>query len=80
MRKILGGPVGSNQPLMPRCFAAVEFCHLNSAAVPSVRNTGVHESKALQVVTLRPLSLLTGVPGPGPELGPGQLTLRSLAR
>lgn len=53
----LVGPVDSNQPPMPRCFAAVETCHLNGAAVPSVRNTGGHESKALQVVAPRPRHL-----------------------
>ena len=48
------GPVDCNQPFMLRCFAAVETCHFNSAAVPSVRNAGGHESKALQVESPRP--------------------------
>ena len=49
------GPVGQQPAVMPRCFAAVETCTHHSAADPSVRNAGGHESKALQVVSPRPL-------------------------
>ena len=38
-----------NQPLMPWCFAAVEDCTHHIATVPSVRNAGGRESRALQV-------------------------------
>ena len=37
-----------NQPFL-RCFAGVESLTHHVATVPSVRNAGGHESKALQV-------------------------------
>jgi hypothetical protein len=43
----------SNQPLMPRCFAAVDFWSYHIATVPSVRNAGGRESRASQVEPLR---------------------------
>jgi hypothetical protein len=41
-----------NQPF-PRCIAAVEYCTHHIATVPSVRNAGVRESRALQVEPAR---------------------------
>ena len=45
----------------PRCFAAVETWSYHIATVPSVRNAGGRESKALQVEPLRPVIFETGV-------------------
>lgn len=41
-----------NQPF-PRCIAAVEYCTYHIATVPSVRNAGGRESRALQVEPVR---------------------------
>jgi hypothetical protein len=46
-------PGNGNQPFMPRCIAAVATCTYHIATVPSVRNTGVRESKASQVERFR---------------------------
>ena len=45
-------PEKSNQPHMLRCFAGVESLTHHIATVPSVRNAGDRESKALQVEPL----------------------------
>lgn len=63
-KEVRKGRADCNQPFMPRCFAAVEICHHNSAADPSVRNAGGHESKALQVVSPPPFfGVVPGGPG-----------------
>ena len=45
-------PERCNQPPMLRCFAGVESLTHHIATVPSVRNAGDRESKALQVEPL----------------------------